>query len=61
MTETQENPAAVAAVPTPLPRQGRTLEMPSRGVTIAGAFTALPQPIGLLAVGLIRLPLAEMP
>lgn len=66
MAETQENPAAVAAITASFLQQGRALDMLSRGITLiaciaifAGAFTAAPLPIVLLAVAILLLGLAE--
>jgi hypothetical protein len=66
MVETQENPAAIAAIAMSFLQQGRAIDMLSRGITLiaciaifAGTFTAAPLPIMLLAVAIVLLGLGE--
>jgi hypothetical protein len=66
MAETQENPAAVAAITASFLQQGRALDVLSRGITLiaciavfAGTFTAAPLPIMMLGIAILLLGLAE--
>jgi hypothetical protein len=66
MAESQENPAAIAAITAAYLQQGRALDMLSRGITLiaciavfTGVYTGAPLPLTLLAILVVLFGLAE--